>query len=282
MSLHPHQAGLLPLLDPAWRQRLWVSGLVLCIPLVGWPLVLGHRANFVRSLRDGSGPLLPTWRNRVREHLGHGLRAIAVIFGYLAPLYALFVGTAYARGYVPEPPVLAVAAAMLAFPIFATLSLPLACLHLATPAQPMLTTVECAAAIALYALVIFLVPAGFLVVSRTGRYRDAFALRWTLPFVRRRFADYCRAWWYSSWMSLSGHFALPVAPWGVAWCYLGIVALFNEVLWIDEGRPARGWLPRIVAAPRPTGGRAVDAAGSLVRVVDLGLFSAVLPGRPVR
>ena len=280
MILHPHQAGLLPTLDPHWRQRLWVAGLVLCLPVIGWPALLGYRAGLVRHLRHDHATLLPAWRGRFAEHLGHGLRAVAVIFGHLAPLYIALGVLAWRRGYGPEPGAVAVASVMLAFPIFATLSFPLACLHLTLRPEPILPTNACVVALGLWALLVFLVPAGFLAVSRTGRYRDAFAWRWTLPFVWRNLGTYTRAWWYSGLMSLAGHLALPLAPWGVAWCYLAIVALFNEVLWHDEGRPTSGWMARVVAAPRPAGQPIVDADGARVRTLDLGVFTAVLPGRP--
>jgi hypothetical protein len=77
---------------------------------------------------------------------------------------------------------------------------------------------------------------------------------------------------------------LPLAPWGVAWCCLGIVALFDEVLRNDGGRPERGRMGRVVrqprAARRPSRCAVVcDAAGAPARALDLALFTAVLPGR---
>src|SRR5204863_6693750 len=97
--------------------------------------------------------------------------------------------------------------------------------------------------------------AGFLQVSMTGRHRAAFAVWRTLPFVARHLRGYCGAWWRSGIMSLAGHLALPLSPWGVVWCYLGILALFNEVLVHGRLAPGEGWLQRALAEPRLQGGR---------------------------
>jgi hypothetical protein len=47
--------------------------------------------------------------------------------------------------------------------------------------------------------------------------------------IARHPRRYVEAWVGSSLLSLLGHFCVPVSPWGVAWCYLGITYLFNEV-----------------------------------------------------
>jgi hypothetical protein len=88
-------------------------------------------------------------------------------------------------------------------------------------------------------------------------------------------------------MSLAGHFALPIAPWGVVWCYLGILTLFNEVLLAAGAAPGEGWLARALADPRFSGrgrlgfGTLLDGRGRTVTVIDLGPFSAPLPRRRV-
>ncbi len=281
MRLHPHAAGLVAILDPDWRRKLWRAGLVLMIPFVGWPAVLGYRTAFVRRLLGPSDvPLLPSWDEGILKHAVTGLRAMCVIFGYLAPLYLGFGLLAASRGWVPGADALALTLFFAAFPIFSTLSFPTACLALASGGW--LGTGECLAGLAAFALLVFLVPAGFLEVSRTGRYASAFAFQRTLPFVARNFAAYLEAWWHSSVIALAGHLTLPLAPWGVVWCYFGIVMLFNELL-----RPERGgtdcWLERALGDPRlsaRTGGRCLknsDARGEPAVVLGVGAFSAPLP-----
>lgn len=278
---HGHAAGLLPVLDPAWRRKVFVGGLVLCIPVLGWPAVLGFRARFVRHLFAPTPAPLPDWNAGLAGFVREGLLAMAVIFGYLLPLYVVLAIVVCDRGFVPEARWAWLGAAFVAFPIFSTLSLPVACVALATAPELWLSVPECAAFLAGYAAIVFLVPAGFLEVTRTGRHRSAFALHRTLPFVARSFAPYCAAWLRSSAMSLTGHFALPLAPWGVVWCYLGILATFNELLL--HAPPGRGWLQRAIADPRlrpttPFGVRTIaDGAGEDTRVLDLVWFSAPLP-----
>ena len=76
----------------------------------------------------------------------------------------------------------------------------------------------------------FVIPAGFLQVSLTGRYASAFRYQESLPFLVRNFRAYVLAWYRSIVMSLCGHFAIPYSPWGIVWCYLGIIYCFNRVL----------------------------------------------------
>ena len=59
--------------------------------------------------------------------------------------------------------------------------------------------------------------------------RSAFAVWPALKSIVRYPRRYLEAWIGSSVMSLLGHLCLPFSPWGVAWCYLGITYLFNEV-----------------------------------------------------
>lgn len=280
MTLHPHAAGLMPLLDPQWRAKIWRGGLVLCLPFVGWPAVLGYRSRFVRHLFAPTPAPLPDWREGLWGFVREGLCAMMVIFGYLAPLYILVAWAAVARGFVPGAGAAALAAVFAAFPIFSTLSFPIGALLLLQGGW--LHTAECTLALAVWALLIFLVPAGFLQVSLHGRHRDAFAVWRTVPFVLRNLRAYAAAWWYSGLMSLIAHFCLPLAPWGVVWCYLGILALFNEVLVVAGNAPGAGWLQRAIGDARlrrrPLGPFTLhDAAGEPARAIDFGLFAAPLP-----
>jgi hypothetical protein len=178
VRLHPHAAGLVAILDPDWRRKIWLGGLWLLIPVVGWPAL-----------------------------------------------------------------------------VFSTLLFPVACLSLALAPEQWLTLQETLFGVGAYAVLVSLIPSGFLQVSLTRRYRSAFALWRAIPFVARNLSLYLEAWWHSSLMSLAGHLALPLSPWGVVWCFLGIVA------------PGTGSGRRQVA----------EAAGLPVSVLDLHAFSVPLP-----
>jgi len=89
------------------------------------------------------------------------------------------------------------------FPIFSTLSFPVACIALTWLAEPAyISPAECTALIALFALVTFQIPAGFLRVSCTYRMLSAFDLVKRLTFIVRNFRAYAWAWLASGLMSL--------------------------------------------------------------------------------
>ncbi len=285
MRLHAHVAGLCPLADPDWRRKLWTLGLWLFVPVLGWPAVLGYRARFVRHLFGSQASVLPATNEGIVSFALEGMRAVFVIFGYLSPLYAALALTAWGRGFVPGALSLALAIFFVLVPIFSTLSFPLACWLLTVGEHALLSPLECTLFLGGFALIIFLVPAGFLEVSRTGKHRSAFAIWRTLPFVARNFAAYVEAWLSSGAMSLLGHWALPVAPWGVAWCYLAIIVSFNEVLLRAEPSRSADGFRRLLTEPRNHGGKPglstlLDARGEQVNVFDLGWFSAPLPRWP--
>lgn len=271
----------MPTLDPEWRRKIFVGGLVLMIPVVGWPAVLGYRARFVRHLFGDTPEALPKWEGEFWNHLTSGWRAMGVIFGHIAPLYALLALLVWQRGWRPDEVWMWSTAFFVAVPILSTLTFPIACVVLARGG--FLGFAEAAALLAVFALIIFLVPVGFMEVSRTDRYRSAFAWWRTWPFAWKHIGPYCSAWWHSCLQSGLGHFAFPFTPWGVVWCYLGILAHFNEVL-VDAGAaPGRGWLQRAIADPRCTPpasrGRFTfeDGAGERVTALNVGAFSVPLP-----
>jgi len=281
VTLHPRSASLALLLDPQWRHRVWIGGLVLCLPVLGWPAVLGYRAAFVRHLREDTATVLPVWRGQFWRHVGTGIKAMAVVFGHLAPLYAVLLVLLLSRGWRPDATAGWLAAFFVAFPVFATLSLPVACVLAATGAKACLGPGEVALLLLGYATLVFLIPAGFLEVSRTWRFRSAFAVHRTWPFVWRHLRSYAAAWWHSGCMSLVGHLAVPFSPWGVFWCYLGIVTVFQEILWQAEGTPQRGCMARAIAAQATGWGlgrrRMADVAARPVAVWELGSFAVPLP-----
>ena len=222
-------AGLAWTADPEHRRKLRTAGWVLCIPVVGWPALLGWRRDYVERLVDGAQPLLGEWRGRFLEILAKGAAATAVIHLWYAPIYAWLAHRSTTQDlweHTPWRPALAVA---LLFPIFSTLLVPAWLAWLRFAGQDALGGGELLAVGALFATVTFAIPAGFLQVSRTRRIASAFALPANVRLIARHPRRYLEAWIGSGAMSLFGHFSGPLAPWGVAWCYLAIVYAFNEV-----------------------------------------------------
>ncbi len=283
MSLHPHVAGLIVTLDPRWRRKIFIGGLVLLLPVVGWPAVLGYRAHFVRHMFGNTPEPLPSWKGAFWKHLRSGWQAMGVIFGHLAPLYGLLAVVLWQRGWRPDETWLWSTLFFVVFPFFSTLSFPMACLALTFSERPWLSLAEAAALFAAFTLTIFLVPAGFMEVSRTGRYRSAFAAWRSWPFAWKHRRLYGSAWWHSCLQGALGTLAVPFTPWGVVWSYLSILALFNEVLIEASVAPGSGWLQRALADTRfvrPTRrGRFAfeDGAGERTTALNLGAFSVPLP-----
>ena len=262
-----HTAGLFLLDDPDWRRKVFDGGLRLGIPFVGWPMILGYRSALAGALFR-SERRLPDWKGHARQYVLEGLRAMCVIFGYLAPLYLLLWFVAVERGAEPGARMALATALFVVFPVFSTLSLPVAVALLTLDGR--LSHAEAAAFGIAFAAIIFIVPAGFLQVTRTHRIRSAFALQRTLPFLARNLRAYCRAWVDSIWISTAGHSALPVAPWGVVWAYVAIIHSFNAVLARIEAEDSGTWMAATLQEAR---GRAHDDLGrrrSVVHLLDAG------------
>ncbi len=116
------------------------------------------------------------------------------------------------------------------WPIFSTLALPFLLFYQQIMVvEPIVMLEESLAMTFAYAVLTFLIPAGFLQVSKTDRMRSAFNLRRNLTLVVNAFPAYLNAWIGSGLMSLVGHLCMPFSPWGVVWCYLGIVYAFNDI-----------------------------------------------------
>ena len=283
MTLHPHVAGLLVVLDPRWRRKIFVGGLILMIPVVGWPAVLGYRSRFVRHMFSDTPHPLPEWRGEFWSHVISGWKAMGVIFGHLAPLYVCLALTLAQRDWHPDAHWFWALAFFFVFPGFSPLSFPIACVALALEPRHLLSPGEALVFLAVFASIIYLIPAGFLAVSRTGKYRSGLAVWRTVPFVVRHARLYASAWWHSCLQSAFGHGCVPFTPWGVVWCFLSILAVFNEVLVRIGTAPGRGWLERALLDPRFSGrghvGRftLLDGAGERVTALDVGSFSVPLP-----
>ncbi len=257
MSVDPHAAGLYPVQDPDWRAKLRRAGWLLFVPVAGWPMVLGYRKAQVDHFFQPLDHAMPAWHGRHREHFLHGLRAIGVIQGYLAPLWVTLAWLVTSRGYTVGPWSIAALAVCFLAPIFTNVVFPWALLAFALPLRggPYVTPAEAVTLSVLFHLAVFLLPAGFLRVSATGRFLAAFDFRRTVPFIVRRFRGYLRAWWGALWMNCPAIPATLVAPWSVFWGYVASVAVFNQLLLDEEpsdgvDRPrAEGWLVRAKQLP---------------------------------
>ncbi|MEL6716032.1 MAG: DUF4013 domain-containing protein, partial [Planctomycetota bacterium] len=199
MTVDPHAAGLYVLQDPAWRHELRQGGRVLLIPLVGWPMLLGYRRAQVDHFFGAHATAMPRWRGAGRVHLTNGLKALAVIGCYTAPASVWLAATLVSRGHVPGAVEGTAAMALTVAPILLPLALPIALLTYSTEVggPALLTLPEASCCGALFAVAVFVIPAGFLRVTQTGRFTSALALRSVLPFVLRNARDYVRAWGYA-------------------------------------------------------------------------------------
>lgn len=226
--------------DPQWRSKLWTAGLVLLIPGIGWPALLGYRKEAVFRLADGESPILPDWGRRLWFFLRGGLQAMGVIHTYLAPLYLWFLLRVVNDAFLAGVPWGGVLLFFVVFPIFSTLVLPAGLVY----ARWMLPELD-VGAWELYAiggafqLIVLFIPAGFLNVTRTRRMLSAFDVPRAVRLIVRHPRRYLEAWVGSGLLSLLGHFCVPFSPWGVPWCYLGITYLFNEVP-VPEGGAGPG------------------------------------------
>ncbi len=229
MMLDWRSASLFMTADAAWRRRIFVGGLLLLLPAIGWPLVLGYRRWVLDRLVAGAPKLLPPWHGNLLAILTSGVGAMTVIHVWYSPLYlwlALTVGDAGGAGGAGW---IAAGAFVVAFPIFSTLIIPALVAWLRFGAESPPSNLELAAISVAFALITFVIPSGFLQVSRTGRLRSAFRLDRDLRLIRTHFFRYVEAWFGSGVMSLIAHLCIPLSPFGVVWCYLGIVYSFNEV-----------------------------------------------------
>lgn len=281
--------GLFLLCDPDWRRKVFAGGLLLMIPFVGWFATLGYRKALIPLLFRGDRPPLPEWRGQVWTHIWEGLKAGAVIGVQYLPLGIVLAALLVSRGAQFAPALFAAPIFFALFPIFSTLAFPLAVVYWSVPGGPeVLHLWEAAALLAGYTAITFVIPAGFLQVSRTGRYSASFRYHESLPFLLRNFRAYVLAWYRSSAMSLCGHLAVPYSPWGVVWCYLGIIYSFNRVLADEQARNGElspdSWFARLDrdGIPLAPVGRfsllaTVPSAGGSVLVARIGPVFVPLP-----
>jgi hypothetical protein len=215
--------------DPEWRAKILRGGLLLLFPPIGWPAALGYRKALIARLTTRAEPLLPEWPDNTWRYWRDGMRALGVIFAHYAPIVVLYAYKLAIYG-VPDLPWLGLAAFFGFFFFLTPFLLPsLIVASSAWAGGEAFSRVEVVLVFAYFAVATFMIPAGFLQVSRTGRYRDAFRFGDNVRFVARHFALYLEAWTFSSLIALVGHFCIPFSPWGVFWCYQSIVYSFNEI-----------------------------------------------------
>jgi hypothetical protein len=191
---------------------------------------LGYRKEAVFRLVCGASPILPDWKEGLGFFTRGGLQAMGVIHAYLSPLYLWFLLRVVNEAFLTGVPWGAVLLFFLVIPIFSTLILPVGLVY----ARWILPELKISAwelyAMGLaFQLLVFFIPAGFLNVTHSRRMLSAFDVPQAVRLIARYPRRYLEAWVGSSLLSLLGHFCVPFSPWGVAWCYLGITYLFNEV-----------------------------------------------------
>ncbi len=241
-------SGAFVVKDPDWRQKIFFGGLLLLlVHPIGWPVALGYRKTLISNLTSGTDPLLPTWKGNIFYFFIEGLKAMGVIFGYLSPLYLVLIYLLITNGVLPNISWLYVIFFFLACTIVSTLSFPAVLVYMTFfSTEYRIPWMISLAMFLLFVLIIFFIPACFLQVSKSGRYRSAFNIPAAYSTLRLHFYPYCRAWYHSAIMSLVGHFALPFAPWGIFWCYLSIIFEFNSILQQAEQQPLRPtWYQRM-------------------------------------
>ena len=215
--------------DPAWRAKILRGGLLLLFPPLGWPVALGYRKTLIGRLTTRAEPLLPEWPGNTLFFWREGMRALGVIFAHYSPLFVLLAWKVSSYG-LPDLPWQGLLAFFGFFFLLTPFLVPtLIVASSAWAGGEAFSGTEVVLAFVYFAVATLWIPAGFLQVSRTGRYRDAFRFGANLRLVTRHFGLYLEAWTFSSLIALVGHFCIPFSPWGVFWCYQSIVYAFNEI-----------------------------------------------------
>lgn len=216
--------------DPEWKRKIGAAGWVLLIPIIGWPAILGYRTAAIEHLVSGQHPILPEWKGRLGTYTVKGLKAVLVINAWFAPVLIWVIVRLCQSPHADQVPWMMIAAFFLLIPIFSTLIVPTLVLfaRFGLP-EAAISMQEALFISAVFTLITFIIPAGFMNVSRTGRYISAFEIPWILGTISRNFRTYVEAWIGSSIVALIGHSCLPVSPWGIVWAYLAIVYFFNEI-----------------------------------------------------
>ena len=250
-------AALFLLESPAWARQVRGLGwwLALCPPL-GWPMALGTRKLVVCALADDGAPQrtdnpaapLPAQGGATRRALWEGLGALGVIVVHFTPVLV----AAWTLGATDpwSPPRLA------DFAVFWASSFVLVPVTLGgvpalwTALVPgfSLGPLQAAALAGAAALTVAFIPASFLQVSDRGSYTDALKPWRSLATLWAARSAYAQAWAISIRLTLAALTLGPLAPWGIAWSYFGIVFAFNEARAAAAPGPGpETWLRRLRA-----------------------------------
>ena len=258
-------AGAFVVRDPGWRRTILLGGLLmLLVNAVGWPVALGYRKALIGRLLDGTDRPLPDWSTGILHYYLDGLKALGVIFGYLSPVYLALAIVLWWHGVGIDRTVILGICFFLACPLLSPVSFPVAVAYWTffSPGYRLPPILAATLMLACGAIVFF-IPAAFLRVSQTGRYRGAFNIPAAAATIVANPWGYVRAWYHSVLISVVGHVALPLAPWGIVWCYLGIIFIFNSLL---DGNSK-------VCGPGSWYGRLRE--GDAIRIVETGSWRLV-------
>jgi len=253
-------AGAFVVRDPGWRRKLLVGGLLmLLVNAVGWPVALGYRKALIGRLLHGTDRPLPDWSEGILHYYLDGLKALGVIFGYLSPVYLTLAIVLRWHGVAIDGTVILGVCFFLVCPLLSPASFPAAVAYWTFFSSGFRLPPTLAAALMLTCgAIVFFIPAGFLQVSKTGRYLAAFDIPAAAATIVANPSGYVKAWYHSVLISFVGHAALPLAPWGIVWCYLGIIFIFNSLLERDAAVCGNGsWYGRL-------------RGGDAIRIVETG------------
>jgi hypothetical protein len=230
MTLGWRAAFAYPFDDPAWKRKLFVGGfLMLLFPPIGWTMALGYRRGAGIRLRAGARPPLPEWGGSAWSFYTGGAAAVGIILGYFGPFLVLYSALAFRSSLMigEHLPEIALFFALIA--VFPPLFLPLLP-GLYAYAFPwiQITSAQTTVLVALFFGTAFVLPAAFVQVSVTGRFRSAFRLGAVARFIVGHPALYCEAWILSLVASAVGVALGPLSPWGLFWSYIVILHAFTE------------------------------------------------------
>lgn len=220
-----------PTACPSGRRSLIRAGIwMLLCPPVGWLLALGYRANCAWALWDNATPTLPEWAPFVPTFT-NGTKALAVIYAHLLiPIILFWVlgvdSFASAKAHWFE-----ILGATVAIGSFIPALLPLLLFVFPQVCEWIhFTALESALIAISFAFFIFILPAAFLQVSITRRFRSAMSLGRTLRLIGAGPRAYLEAWAISLVATLAALCCGPILPWTIPWSYLVISFAFNQAL----------------------------------------------------
>jgi len=237
MKLRWKAAFTYPFSDADWKRKLFIGGLLMLLcPPVGWTMALGYRRAVGIRLRAGATPPLPEWSGMWWSHYKGGVGAVSVILGYYVPFILLYASLAFEPSLVGARQLVAIGAFVGLIALFPPLFLPvLPPLYSYLFPWVNLTAPEIAVLAIVFVGTAFVLPAAFVQVSVTGRYRSAFRVIDVACFVAGHPVVYCEAWVLSLIASAIGVFMGPLAPWGLFWSYIVILHAFTEAF-LRSGR----------------------------------------------